>query len=326
MTLPRNMGGFGIPSILHISKKMILGKRFTLRNSAHDEIKQMWSDTSFKNIEADSILCATPELSEAKKSMENALAEESASHVHSLGVQGLSVRGISISPKSRMECWSKLVDNLPEYLFRFVRKAFQQQLPTTSNLARWRKRTDPNCSICKKAIPQTNKHLLSSCSALLGKYTDRHNAILELIVRWLAIHKSTNQSLLVDLPLSRFDSIDRVFHPSVRPDIVIREDTRVLILELTVCHESNLEKSKDYKMNKYRDINIHLLPFLAHIPVLVFTIEVSVLGIVSSTKPFMKAANLPDIPLSLLTEISKSAIASSFEIYRTRNNVQSEPA
>ena len=43
--------GVGIPSILHISKKLILGKRFTLKNSVHGEIRQMWSDTSSENIE-----------------------------------------------------------------------------------------------------------------------------------------------------------------------------------------------------------------------------------------------------------------------------------
>ena len=73
----------------------------------------------------------------------------------------------------------------------------------------------------------------------------------------------------------------------------------VLVLELTACHESNLLKSKEYKENKYRDITSHLLPSLAHVPVLVFTMEVSVLGIVSNTKPFTQAANLPDIPQSI---------------------------
>ena len=220
-----------------------------------------------------------------------------------------------------MERWSKCVESLPEYLFRFVRKAFQQQLATAANLVRWNRRTDPNCNICRKSIPQTNKHLLSNCSALLERYTIRHNAILEKLVQWIDTYKSASQCLLVDFPSSRFNSIERVFQSSVRPDIPdIREDARVLVLELTACHESNLLlKSKEYKEHKYRDISTHLLPCLSEVPVLVFTMEVSVLGIVSNTKPFTQAANLPDIPQSLLSAISMSTIINSFEIYRSRN-------
>ena len=172
---------------------------------------------------------------------------------------------------------------------------------------------------CRKSIPQTNKHLLSNCSSLLERYTIRHNAILEKLAQWIDTHKSASQCLLVDLPSSRFSTLERVFQSSVRPDIVIQEDARVLVLELTACHESNLLKSKEYKENKYRNISTHLLPCLAQVPVLVFTVEVSVLGIVSNLKSSTQAANLPDIPQSLLSAISKSTIMNSFEIFRSRN-------
>ena len=259
MTLPRNKRGLGIPSILHISKKLILGKRFTLKNSAHGEIRQMWSDTSSTNIEPDSILCNTPKKSEAMRALENVLTEQAETHVHLLVLQGLAARGISgIISKSGMERWSKLVESLPEYLFRFVRKAFSQQLATAANLVRWNRRTDPNCNICRKSIPQTNKHLLSNCSSLLERYTSRHNAILEKLVQWIDTHKSASQCLLVDLPSSRLNPIECVFQSSVHPDIVIQESARVLVLELTACHESNLLKSKEYKEHKYRDISTHL--------------------------------------------------------------------
>ena len=33
----------------------------------------------------------------------------------------------------------------------------------------------------------------------------------------------------------------------------------LFILELTLCHESNLEKSREYKLNKYKDIKSDII-------------------------------------------------------------------
>ena len=135
LTLPKNRGGFGIPTTLHICKKLQLAKRSALRNSAHSEIRQIWSDTSSKNICTDSLLYDSDGTSEVKKTLQASLISQAEFHVHSLILQGQAVKVITeCISKSGIGQWSRIVEALPDFLFRFVKKALQQQLPTASNL------------------------------------------------------------------------------------------------------------------------------------------------------------------------------------------------
>ena len=173
LTLPKNRGGFGIPTTLHLYKKLSLVKRSALRSSARPEIRQVWTDTSAKNIATDSLLCSSDGLSEAKKSLKSSLILQAESHRHSLVLQCQAIQVIvDCVPKSGIEQWSRVVEALPDFLFRFVKKALQQQLPTASNLARWKRIPSPDCMLCKKSIHQTNKHLLSNCESLLECYSE----------------------------------------------------------------------------------------------------------------------------------------------------------
>ena len=321
LTLPKNRGGFGIPTTLHLYKKLSLVKRSALKNSSRPEIRQVWTDTSAKNIATDSLLCSSDGLSEAKKSLKSSLILQAESHLHSLVLQGQAIQVIvDCIPKSGIEQWSRVVEALPDFLFRFVKKALQQQLPTASNLARWKRIPSPDCMLCKKSIHQTNKHLLSNCESLLECYSERHNKILERIARWIDSNKSPDQCLAVDLPFSTFLHTDSVFKQTIRPDIVLYDKSSISILELTVCHETNLLKSREFKLNKYKDANNHLQGCFSSTPVQIFTAEISVLGIASDLKPFCDSTNLPKIPLNTIAQLSKDAITCSFEIYKKRTN------
>ena len=81
----------------------------------------------------------------------------------------------------------------------------------------------------------------------------------------------------------------------LRPDIVLYDSKNILVLELTVCHKSNLLKSKQFKLRKYENISKSVKNEYKRIPISVFTIEVSVLGFISDIYPFLLAANLPEI-------------------------------
>ena len=115
-----------------------------------------------------------------------------------------------------------------------------------------------DCMPCKKSIRQTNKHLLSNCESLLECYSGRHNKILEKIARWIDSNKAPEQCLAVDLPFSTFLHTDSVFKQMIRPDFVLYDKSSLSVLELTVCHETNLLKSRELKLNKYKDVNNHL--------------------------------------------------------------------
>ena len=319
-SLPKYRGGLGIPTIADLYKKLLLVKRSKLKNSSQQEIRQIWSNTSEHYITTDTRLHDVTEINEAKKKLQNDQTSQAESHIHSLVCQGQLAQCVTESvSRTGVDQWSRLIESLPEFLFRFVRKAFQQQLPTASNLKRWNRIGDPSCTLCQKSIPQTNKHVLSNCPASLNRYSDRHNKILLIIAEWIRAHKRADQRLLVDLPSNQFDSIDIAFQSCVRPDIVLCEKSKILVLELTVCHETNLQKSKLFKLGKYENIGNCLQREFTHVPVSLFTVEVSVLGFVSDLKTFTKAAELPDLTTTTRSALSMKAITSSYDIYKQRN-------
>ena len=183
--------------------------------------------------------------------------------------------------------------SLSETLHNFARKALQQQLPTASNLCKWKRITDPNCTLCKQGVPPTNKHVLSHCSApiALERYTTRHNHILKLLADWIMREMSDQQKLYADIS-GDYNPIDEIFEPAVRPDIALVDGSKIVILELTVCHESNLEKSKLFKIEKYTKIREHLKIKYKTFSTKLFTIEISVLGFISDLTEFIKFAKL----------------------------------
>lgn len=207
-------------------------------------------------------------------------------------------------------------------IYNFTHKALLQVLPTASNLFRWKKVTGPQCQLCKKGLSQTNKHVLSNCPApvALQRFTGRHNEVLQIIIIWLKGVISPTQKLFADLENDQFESTSQLFH-SVRPDIAILDERSVVTLELTICHETNLHKSKGYKLNKYRNITSCCTEKSAGRLISNYTLEVSTLGLISSSLNFTKALKIPDMSAQLKERITRTVLNSSFKIYCGRNNI-----
>jgi len=106
---------------------------------------------------------------------------------------------------------------------------------------------------------------------------------------------------------------------NLRPDIAIKTSSKVILLELTVCHETNFQSSRNYKLNKYQNIENNRSEFIKHLPVIVYTCEISTLGFVVLDPLFISLCSLPDVDRALLSGLAISAINSSFEIYNDRN-------
>ena len=119
-------------------------------------------------------------------------------HISSLKVQGKSFSAVREAfDEASIKSWSSMVnDLLSGMLFTFVRKAFQQQLPTASNLYRWKKSDSDKCSLC--GLVQTNKHSLNNCgsSAALSRYKTRHDRILEILARWIITSRQIRHNRL----------------------------------------------------------------------------------------------------------------------------------
>ena len=121
-------------------------------------------------------------------------------HISNLIVQGGAFSSINSELNSReIGRWSRLTTSLPDFSFKFVRKAIQQQLATAANMVKWGRATSNLCSLCNQI--QTNKHVLSNCSSpgLLSRYTKRHNEILAILVEHLS-SILTSHSVFADLP------------------------------------------------------------------------------------------------------------------------------
>ena len=191
------------------------------------------------------------------------------------------------------------------------------QLPTPHTLKLW------NCSstnLCPKCgVDQTNKHVLSNCSSpdALARYTDRHNRILELIARWIVPQLKSNQSLYCDLKVSGTRSICDLFN-TLRPDLAIVSPTKIVVGELTVCHETNLQQSRDYKLQKYSNLEAVRASEFRSRTVLVHTIEVSTLGFVVAEPNFFRNGGIQNFDTNILKELSRMAMLASRSIYCNR--------
>ena len=211
--------------------------------------------------------------------------------------------------KQDITLWSEVIERAISTVYNFAHKAFLQVLPTASNLHQWKKLKDPQCTLCKKGLPQTNKHVLSNCSspAALQRYTERHNAILQHVVRWLKSVTSASQKVFTDIGDEHNNSTKYLFH-TYRPDIAICNDSEVKVLELTICHETNLNNSKTYKLNKYRELASCLTPEATGKQVTCHTIEVSTLGFISPCDEYIDANRLPRMQKELKKAIIRDVL------------------
>jgi hypothetical protein len=105
-----------------------------------------------------------------------------------------------------------------------------------------------------------------------------------------------------------------------RPDIAIVSRDSIHVLELTVCHESNMTLSRDYKKTKYKDIALHRSTLAGNRKVVSHYIEVSTIGFIANLSDFTKAVQIPNMPDDLKRTIVTAVIKSSFSIYSNRNN------
>ena len=149
--------------------------------------------------------------------------------------------------------WQKLLERLPSNIFCFARKALIFCLPNKSNLFRWKLVDSNECVMCKKA--ETMLHVFSNCQKYLERYKWRHDSILQLKAN--KIYRSDTDKLIelyVDCENYKYRCPSDLFE-SLRPDLVVIKADTVTVLELTVCFETNTQKSREYKQNRYKALH-----------------------------------------------------------------------
>ena len=138
--LIKEQGGLGWSSLKHLTEKLRLIKRNSMMHSKDSDIKQLLSETEYRNIESDALLAAQPSIRCATRNLSNNQQEEAWIHLNSLKIQGASVATINSEiDKKEIKLWSSTVEKCSNTIANFAHKALLQTLPTSSNLVRWKK-------------------------------------------------------------------------------------------------------------------------------------------------------------------------------------------
>ena len=79
--------------------------------------------------------------------------------------------------------------------------------------------------------------------------------MLTLLTGWLKSVLAGTQIIYADLLEANILPVADLFNNYMyRPDIAILDSNSICTLELTVCHETNVVSSRDYKRDKYKNI------------------------------------------------------------------------
>ena len=314
---PTGFCGLGIPTFAQRAARMQLTKRHLLQSSKNQCIRELWEASKAQNVRVDSLLEGN-NIQQASSMLRKSQTKDSLDHFLGLKSQGLLSKVINetVTHKNIL-LWKQAIDSLPEHVFNFTRRAMMCQLATLHNLKIWNCATSNLCPNC--GVDQTNKHVLSNCSSpdALARYTIRHNTILDIIAKWIVPKMKPNHSLFCDLRVPGARQVCDLFN-GPRPDLAIVSSSAIVIGELTVCHETNMLHSREYKLNKYSNLESAKSSEFRDRKVLVHTIEVSTLGFVVAEPNFFKFGGIPNFDPPLIKELGKAAVLASRDIFANR--------
>ena len=123
-----------------------------------------------------------------------------------------------------------------------------------------------NCLLCNKK--ETQLHLFTNCEAALKRHEWPHNSIIKTIMNNLITFTSEDFKIYADI--NGFVSSNALFKSSrpnepnaemyrQRSDIVILENCRITIIELTCPFETNFNKSHEFKARRYNNLRNALI-------------------------------------------------------------------
>ncbi|XP_041466188.1 uncharacterized protein LOC121416780 [Lytechinus variegatus] len=222
--------------------------------------------------------------------------------------------------------WKSIIYDLPSKVLSFAVRSSIDCLPTFRNLQRWGKKLSANCKLCGNK--QTLLHVLNGCKIMLeqGRYTWRHNNILNAIYECLQSSISGDYTLRVDLP-------DKANHPTIpmnilptplRPDLVLSsvQNKEVIVVELTVPFEQNIDSRHVSKCNKYAPLTNDIID--QGYSCKLFCIEVGSRGYVSKQnkvriKSLLKTMKLGKKNKAMLNRISKMSIMTSYSLFLAKD-------
>ena len=224
--------------------------------------------------------------------------------------------------------WKSFMWDVPQGVLKFALNAGVNTLPTFDNLKRWGKRLSDRCDFCGNI--QTLAHVLSNCSTALtqGRFTWRHNSVLSSIIKLIRPFLKNGLVLYADMPGQQAPHggtiPPHVLTTALKPDIFIYNEfsQEVIVFELTCPWDSNIDRSHNYKSEKYAPLVADLSNRFV---VSFFSVEISARGQItknnqSRLKCFLhKCCDSNNaISKSLIRISSKAAVLSSYSIFSAR--------
>ena len=219
--------------------------------------------------------------------------------------------------------WQTLMKKLPNNIFCFVRKALIFCLPNKSNLFRWKVKDNNKCDMCQQ--PETQLHIFSNCVNYLNRYTWRHDSILKTVANKVSRHQCDNVKIFVDCQNLPFPCTSELFQ-SLRPDIVVTLGNKIVVIELTVCFDTNTTKSRNYKQERYRNLKSQLLVECEEFEIVY--LEFTTLGFISKESfvqfsKFLQTLNIYQD--RTIIKCMETAIRATYFIFCRRNNTWNNP-
>ena len=224
--------------------------------------------------------------------------------------------------------WKSFMWDIPQGVLKFAINAGINTLPSLDNLKRWGKRVSDRCSFCGNT--ETLAHILSNCNTALtqGRYTWRHNSVLNSIIDLIQPHLKPGTTLYADL--AGFQAPHggtippHVLVTALRPDIFIFSELsqEVLVFELTCPWDSNIARSHTFKSQKHSPL---IADLSQRYVVSFYSVEVSARGQVTKDnqarlKSFVfKCYTGSSFSFKSVTRVSsKAALLSSYSIFSAR--------
>ena len=151
--------------------------------------------------------------------------------------------------------WKSYIYNLPKGTMKWLLNASIDTLPTKVNLKQWGKVTNNEKCFCGQR--QTLNHILNCCVVSLdqGRYTYRHDSILNYIQKCLDNTKYTCYTDIQGHQTQGGGTLPPdIIVTTLKPDIVvIDKKTKTLdIFELTVPGETRISTAHNLKFEKYQ--------------------------------------------------------------------------
>ena len=218
--------------------------------------------------------------------------------------------------------------DVPQGVLKFALNAGVNTLPTFDNLKRWGKRVSDRCVFCGNI--ETLAHVLSNCTTALtqGRLTWRHNSVLSSIIKLIRPHLRNGLVLYADMPGHQAPHggtiPPHILVTALKPDVFIFNELseEVIVFELTCPWDSNIDRSHNYKLEKYAP----LVADLSHRYVVsFFLIKILARGQVTKGNQSRQESFLHNccdstssISKSLIRISSKAALLSSYSIFAAR--------